>query len=54
MFTIGMVFWLLYIIGFIFGGFRNRDGIGIWLGDSLFWWVLIFLLGIGVFGSPIK
>jgi hypothetical protein len=52
--TISLLFWILFIVGFVLGGYRNRDGFGVWLGDSLFWWVLIFLLGIGTFGWPIK
>jgi len=50
MLTIGLLFWILYIIGFIFHAYRQRAEIV----DSLFWWVLIFLLGVGTFGSPIK
>ena len=51
---IGLLFWILFIIGFIFGGYRGRAAIGEWFADSLFWWVLVFLLGIGTFGFPIK
>ncbi len=48
--TIGLLFWILYIVGFVFQGYRER-----WeLVNSLFWWVLIFLLGIAAFGWPIK
>jgi hypothetical protein len=50
MITVGLLFWLLYIIGLVFHGYRDRLAIV----DSLFWWVLIFLLGVGVFGFPIK
>lgn len=51
--TIGLLFWILYIVGFVFFGYRNyqnREAIF----DSLFWWILIFLLGVGTFGFPIK
>lgn len=51
MLTIGLLFWLLYIIGFLFGIYREREAL---LGTPLFWWVLILLLGIGTFGWPIK
>lgn len=47
---IGLLFWLIFILGFIFGGYRGRDNLGGWFADSLFWWVLIFCLGLGVFG----
>ena len=52
MLTIGLLFWILFIVGFIFYGYRNYTTPA--FVDSLFWWVLIFLLGIGVFGFPIK
>jgi hypothetical protein len=48
--TLALLFWLIYIIGFIFHGYRDRGAIV----DSLFWWVLIGLLGLGAFGFPIK
>lgn len=51
---IALLFWILFIIGLVFGGYRQRTAIGTWFADSLFWWILIFLLGIGVFGFPIK
>lgn len=52
MLTVGLLFWLLYIIGFLFHAWRDRATL--WDGPSLFWWVLIGLLGIGTFGWPIK
>jgi hypothetical protein len=51
--TIGLLFWILYIVGLVFYGFglaRSRD----FDAPSMFWWVLIALLGVGVFGGPIK
>ncbi len=51
---IGLLFWLLFIVGLIFFGVgiaRDRAGFSI---PSLFWWVLIFLLGCGTFGVPLK
>ncbi len=50
---IGVVFWILFIVGLIFFGVyvaRDRATFSV---PSLFWWVLIFLLGCGVFGFPI-
>ena len=52
--TIGFLFWILFIVGFVFSGYRNRDVFGSYLGDTLFFWVLVFLLGVGTFGWPIK
>lgn len=52
--SIGLLFWILYIVGLIFFGvgiYRDRPSFNV---SGLFWWVLIFLLGIGVFGFPIK
>jgi len=48
--TIAILWWILYIIGIVFGVYREGYGVV----NSLFWWVLIGLLGYGVFGSPIK
>jgi hypothetical protein len=52
--TIAMLFWILFIIGFIFHGVINRSALAGWAMDSLFWWVLIGLLGFEVFGGPIR
>jgi hypothetical protein len=52
--TIGVLFWVLYIVGLIFFGlgvYRDRGVLGL---TPLFWWVLIFLLGVGEFGWPLK
>lgn len=54
MFTIGAIFWILYIVGLVVFGvgyYRDRSQSII---NSLFWWVLIALLGFGAFGSPVK
>jgi hypothetical protein len=47
--TLAILFWILFIVGFIFHGYRQREAII----DSLFWWVLFLLLGLGTFGFPI-
>jgi hypothetical protein len=52
--TIAILFWILFIVGLIFGGYSNRDNIGGWATNSLLFWILLFLLGIGIFGGPIK
>jgi hypothetical protein len=59
MLTIGLLFWILYIIGFIFGWVINWPQIGTptgWrpLGYNLLLWVLLFLLGWGTFGWPVR
>jgi len=50
MLSIGLIFWILYIVGFIFYAVRDREAIV----NSAFWWVLFLLLGIGTFGWPIR
>lgn len=50
---IGVVFWILFIVGLVVFGwdsYRTR----LFAPTSLFWWVLIFLLGCGTFGFPVK
>lgn len=52
MLTVGLLFWILYIVGLVvFGiGLKTRP----FVYSDLFWWVLIFLLGCGTFGFPVK
>lgn len=51
--TIGLLFWILYIVGVVFYGVgvvRSRE----YDIPSVLFYVLIFLLGWGTFGAPIK
>lgn len=53
MLTIGFWFWIIYVIAVLFYAvevFRSR----MYSVPELFWWVLIFLLGAGLFGGPIR
>lgn len=54
--TIGMLFWILYIVGLVFYGWvgYSRAESRWVIGGGLFWWVLIFLLGWKVFGFPVQ
>lgn len=52
--TLATLFWTLYLVGIVFFGIRERADLKGWIFDSLFWWLMIFLLGLGTFGSPIK
>lgn len=51
---VGLVFWILFIVGLVVFGFGVYQDRTSFAPTSLFWWVLIFLLGIGTFGFPIK
>ncbi len=55
--SIGFLFWLLFVLYIIFGGYwgfnRVTDRPG-WFGGYGFTLVLIFLLGWRVFGFPIQ
>lgn len=51
--TLGLLFWILYIVGLIFFGvgvYRTKE-YGI---PNILFWVLIFLLGWATFGAPIR
>ena len=55
--SIGVLFWLLWIIALIFGGLGvyRAPAEGRWAaGGSLLFFILTGLLGWAVFGSPIK
>lgn len=51
--SIGIVFWILFIVGLVFYGFRNYADRNVLI-NGLFFWIMIFLLGCGVFGFPVK
>ena len=56
--TIGFIFWLLMILWLVFGIWSFRGGVAAdkwpFAGGSAFMFVLLLLLGIQVFGWPIK
>jgi hypothetical protein len=43
--SIGLLYWILYVIGVVFSGYRGRTRFGDWAADSLWIVVLLFLLG---------
>ena len=53
--SIAIWFWIIYVLGFLFGAFGAWQG-GNWKAQvpALIWWVLIGLLGWAVFGAPIQ
>jgi len=54
--TIGLLFWLMMLITLVVGLLVTwpRQAPYHVLGGSLLWWILLFLLGWGVFGPPLR
>ena len=54
--TVGFVYWLLLLIGLVLGALWRMwpQGPYTWPAGGLYLFVLLVLLGIGVFGWPIK
>jgi len=51
--SIGLLFWVIMIIGLLFGGYSNRATIAVWAINNLVLWVLLALLGWAVFGAAV-
>ena len=51
--SIALLFWIIMIVGLLFGFFTNRANPMIWISNSLVIWVLLALLGWAVFGAAI-
>jgi hypothetical protein len=51
--SIASLFWIIIILGFVFGFVSNRASARAWLSSDLAIWVLILLLGWAVFGAPL-
>jgi len=51
--SIGLLFWIIMIIGLIFGFYTNRASPMPWVSNSLIIWILLALLGWAVFGAAI-
>ncbi len=51
--SIGLLFWVIMIIGFLFGIYSNRTNPMVWAGNSLVLWILLALLGWAVFGAAV-
>lgn len=50
--SVAIWFWIIFVVALLFWGFRSyREPYFV---NSLVFWVLIFLLGLGTFGSPLK
>jgi len=51
--TLALLFWVIFIISLLFGGYVNRAAIGTWAMSNLVIWILIGILGWQVFGPAI-
>lgn len=51
--TTGLLFWVIMLVGLLFGGYTNRTTIATWAMNNLVLWVLLALLGWKVFGPAI-
>jgi len=51
--SIGLLFWVIMIIGLLFGLYTNRANPLAWAGSNLVLWILLALLGWKVFGPAI-
>jgi uncharacterized membrane protein YhdT len=51
--SIGLLFWIVFIIAVLFSGYHGRTGWPGWFGGAFIYFILIFLLGWGIFGFVI-
>jgi hypothetical protein len=51
--SIGLLFWVIMIVGLLFSCYTNRASAMIWIGNDLVLWVLLALLGWATFGAAI-
>lgn len=52
---IGLLFWMLYVLGVVLGIYRSRDDMKSFaLGGGLLVWILLFLLGWHSFGFVVQ
>jgi hypothetical protein len=51
--NIGLLFWIIMIVGLLFGLYTNRAAPVPWLSNNLVLWVLLALLGWKVFGPAL-
>lgn len=52
--SLSLLFWVLWIVALVFGGYSNRAALPGWIGGSLLYFILIGILGWQVFGAAIK
>ena len=51
--SIGLLFWVIMLIGLLFGIYSNRTAPMPWVSNSLVIWILLALLGWATFGPAI-
>ena len=51
--NLALLFWVLYLVALVFSAYTNRAGFPNWFGGGLLYFVLIGILGWGVFGAAI-
>ena len=51
--SIGLLFWVIMVVGLLFGFYTNRATAGSWAMNNLVLWVLLALLGWQVFGPAL-
>jgi hypothetical protein len=51
--SIGIWFWVIMVIGLLFGLYTNRAAPIPWVSNSLVLWILLALLGWAVFGAAV-
>ena len=51
--SIGLLFWIIMIIGLLFGLYTNRSTPLAWASNNLVLWILLALLGWRVFGPAL-
>lgn len=51
--SIGLLFWVIMVIGLLFGIYTNRATPGPWVTNNLVLWILLALLGWSEFGPAL-
>jgi hypothetical protein len=51
--NLSLLFWVLWLIALVFSLYTNRTAFPAWAGGSLLHFILIGILGWGVFGAAV-
>ena len=52
--NIGIWFWIIFVIALLFFGYWSWNRRDQFSPPDLIWWILMFLVGLQVFGNPVK